>query len=69
MSSNEEQTGTLPPQLVEIENGIFNMVIVYCQQLEGFYSSSEYAREHVASYLERLAGGLRAVRNEQENEQ
>lgn len=49
-----------PPQVREIENGIFNMVITLCQHISVSHPP-EVAREYVATYLDRIADGLRQL--------
>lgn len=61
---NEEES-TVPSQIRDIENGIFNMVITLCRHLET-KMESDAARRYVASYLDRLAQGLHQVDNPDE---
>lgn len=43
---------------IEIETGIFNMIVTLCQHKANFMSIED-AKEDVAKYLERLIVGLR----------
>ena len=46
----------------EMKNGIFNLTISLCQHLSAF-ATLEEAKEQTAKWLEEIATGLRAVKN------
>jgi len=50
-----EETGNFS---VEMENGIFNLIISLCQHKANFMTI-EKSKEEVAQYLEKLVDGLR----------
>jgi hypothetical protein len=58
MDNGHEYKSTLEDFSVELENGIFNMVVSLCQHKSNFISVED-AKEEVAKFLEQLTAGLR----------
>lgn len=58
MDKGSQYESTLEDFSVEIENGIFNMIVTLCQHKANFIPIHD-AKEEVAKYLEQLIVGLR----------